>query len=357
MLKPTFALTLGALSSASDNAVGGPRRIHISRDMDVPADGGEIMLATRAGVSLLDAASVQLGHDGENEVVLTGAVAALRPDLLGVRVMVLGLMQKLLDLRAAAWYDDQSAGAIARDLIDRAGLAAGTVDDGPTLPRFAVDGRQSAYAHLRRLADRLGYELYARRDGQICFHGLGAGAGLDAGGGLLGAATGAVGAAAGAIAGALLGGGGTGYQYGQHLLRGQAQRQPPAWGRIVVGGESPMSGEGDSTAHWLTANDTDYHGEAGSGSGTLLLLDPAARTKDIADRFAAGQLATAGRRAHQITIRVLGRPQLDLGDTVDISAAPDDLLNGSGYVRALHHDFDAETGFITDVRVALTAAA
>jgi hypothetical protein len=354
MLKPTFAFTIGALSSASDNAVAGPRRICITRAMDVPADGGEIALASRAGVGLGDAVSVELGHDGENEVVLAGTVAALRPGFLGVQVTVLGVMQKLLDLRVAAWYANQSAGAIARDLLDRAGLEAGAVDDGPTLPHFAVDGRQSAYAYLRRLADRLGYELYARRDGKLCFHGLGAGAGLDAGG-LLGAASGAVGDAAGAVAGALLGAG-AGYQYGQHLLAGQAQQQPPAWGRIVVGGESPMSGEGDSTAHWLTANDSDYQGEAGSGSSTLLLLDPVARTKDIAGRFAAGQLVTAARRTHQITIRVLGSPQLDLGDTIDIGAAPDDLLNGSGYIRALHHQFDDELGFVTDLRVALAAA-
>jgi hypothetical protein len=300
-------------------------------------------------VNLGDAVSVELGHDGENEAALTGTVAALRPNLLGVRVTVLGMMQKLLDLRTAAWYDNENAGAIARDLLDQAGLEAGEIDDGPTLPRYAVDRRQSAYAHLRRLADRLGYALYAKRDGKICFHGLGAGAGLDSGGG------GLLGAAAGAIAGALLGGGGEGYRFGQHLLGGQAQQQPPAWGRIIVGGESPMSGEGDSTAHWLTANDSDYQGEAGDGGSTLLLLDPAARTKDIADRFAAGQLATAGRNAHHVTIRVLGRPQVDLGDTVDIGAAPDELINGSGYIRALHHHFDDEQGFVTDIRVALNA--
>ena len=131
---------------------------------------------------------MQLGHDGENEDVLRGTVVALRPDLLGVQVTVLGMMQRLLELRTAAWYDNQSAGAIARDLIGQAGLEAGTVDDGPTLPRYAVDKRRSGYAHLRQLAERLGYELYAKRDGKICFHGLGDGAGLDAGGGLLGAA-------------------------------------------------------------------------------------------------------------------------------------------------------------------------
>ena len=349
MLKPTFALTIAALNSTSINPVAGPRRINIMRDLAIAADGGQIVLTTREGVNLQDEVRVELGHDGENELVFIGMAAALRPDFEGVRVVFLGKMQQLLDLRMAAWYDNQSAGAIARDLIGQAGLETGTIDDGPTLPRFVIDRRNSAYAHLRRLADRLGYELYAKRDGKICFQGLGAGAGLDADGGLLGAAA----AAADSVVGSLLGGGGEGYQYGQHLLHGEARRQAPAWGQIVVGGESPMSGEGDSTAHWLTSNDSDYQGAAGSGTGTLLILDGAARTKDIADRFAAGQLATAGRSAHQVTIRVLGRPQLDLGDTIQIGAAPDELINGSGYIRALHHQFDDLHGFVTDVRVAL----
>lgn len=346
MLKPTFAFTIGALSSATDNAVAGPQRIVTARDMDVTADSAQIFLMERGEVDLDDEVELQLGHDGDNETVFTGKVATLQPTLSGVRVTALGKMQQLLTLRTAVWYDDQSAGSIARDLIDQAGLDVGTVDDGPNLPRFAVDRRQSGFAHLKQLADRLGFELYAKRDGTIQFHGLGEGAGLDAGAGLGGAVSSA--------AANLLGEGSEGYQFGQHLIQGQAQRRSPTWGSVVVSGESPMSGQGDSTAHWLTVNDADYRSEAGSGEPTLLRIDPAARTKDIADRFAAGLVATANRSAHQVTIRVLGRPQVDLGDTIEIGAAPDGLLNGSGYIRALHHHFDTESGFVTDVRVSLS---
>jgi hypothetical protein len=356
MLKPTYALTIGALTSASDSTVAGPQRFSVARDMDVAADAAQIVLTMRESVNLQDEVSVALGHDGENEEVLRGTVVALRPDFVGVRVTVLGAMQRLLDLRTAAWYDNQSAGAIARDLLGQAGLEEGTVDGGPTLPRYAIDKRRSGYAHLRQLAERLGYELYAKRDGKICFHGLGDGAGLDAGGGLLGAAASAGGAVAAGVASALLGGGSEEYQYGRHLLQGQARRLAPAWGHIIVGGESPMSGQGDGTAHWLTVDDSDYQGEAGSGEPALLLIDPAARTKDIADRFAAGRLAAAQRGAHQVTIRVLGRPQVDLGDTIQIGAAADGLINTSGYIRALHHHFDGEQGFVTDIRIAVSVA-
>lgn len=46
----------------------------------------------------------------------------------------------------------------------------GTIDDGPTLPRFVIDARCSAYVHLHRLAERLGMELYADRDDRLMFH-------------------------------------------------------------------------------------------------------------------------------------------------------------------------------------------
>ena len=66
--------------------------------------------------------------------------AALRPDLLGVQVTVLGMMQRLLELRTAAWYDNQSAGAIARDLIGgKVTREAGPVKGGTTVIAFVTD--------------------------------------------------------------------------------------------------------------------------------------------------------------------------------------------------------------------------
>jgi hypothetical protein len=147
--------------------------------------------------------------------------------------------------------------------------------------------------------------------------------------------------------------GGERYAFGEQLLDAAAARQPAAWGAVEVGGESPMSGRGDRTAHWLTVNDADYRGTAGRGAPSLLVLDPAARTKDLADRFAAGRLAVAARTAHQLRVTVLGRPQVDLGATVTAADVPDALAGGSGYVRAVRHRFGGDGGFLTDLRVSV----
>jgi hypothetical protein len=344
MLQPTFALTIGSLSSTPDTPVAGPQSFIVERDMDVAADLLQVRLMERSGVGLNDPVTLDLGHDGENERVFTGAVVQLRPAISGVTVIALGKMNALLGLSIASTFENQTAGGIVRNLMGKAGLTGGTIHDGPELPRFAIDRFQSAYAHIKGLADRLGYEFYANRDGEIMFHALGDAADLDAAGGLGGAVSG------------LLGGVSEGYLFGQHLIAAHATSQPPARASVDVGGESPMSRQGDTTSHWLTINDSDYRGSAGSGAPNLLVIDPAARTRDLADRFAAGHLATKQRTAHQVTITVLGRPQLDLGDSISVGDVPDGLLNGNGYVRAIRHRCSVTHGFLTDFRIGVSAS-
>lgn len=347
-LKPTFTLTIGEQVSNSDQPAFGPRSFHVERDMDVPADSLRIDLFERPDIELGTPVSLELGHDGENEQVFTGKVSLMRPTLSGVAVLALGSMDGLLNLRTAVTYESQSIGSIARDLVDQAGLETGTVDNGPTLPRFAVDRRLSAYAHLRDLAERLGFELYCDRDGKVMFHGLGGAASLDAAGGALGAAVSAVSSALGL-------GGAEGYLFGQHLIQANTWRRAPAWNSVDVGGESPMSSQGESTAHWLTVNDSDYRGSAGSGDPAGLLIDGAARSKDLANRFAAGRLFTAQRSAHQVSFTVLGNPGVELGDDLSVSEVPDSIVNGQGYVRAIRHQFSDRTGFVTEFRISLPA--
>lgn len=340
-LRPTFTLTIGGLGSSTDNPVAGPGTLVVERDMDVPADALRLSLRERAGVAVDDTVTLALGHDGEEETVFTGTVETVRPAISGVDVRALGKTHDLLNLRTSATYVNQSAGSVARDLIGQAGLSAGTVEDGPVLPRYVVDRAMNGYRHIKELADRLGYELYADRDGNIMFHALGPAANLDALGAL------------GAVAGSLLGAGSESYAFGRQLLRAAAERRGVAWGTVEVGGESPMSGQGDTTEHWLTTNDADYMGSAGDGEPALLVRDPVARTKDLADRFAAGRLAVATRVAREVSITVLGRPQVDIGNTISVADVPDEAVNGNGYVRAIRHRFGDEAGFVTEVRISV----
>lgn len=367
-LRPRFAFSAGSLSSRSDQAAGAPVRFVVERSLAVPVDCLRVHLGASSGIAPGDPVQLDLsdGSDGASlERVFTGSVAELRPRLDGCSLFCTGTLIGLVDLRVAAFYEGRSAGDVARDLISQAGLQAGTISDGISLPRYAVERRVSAHAQLRRLADRLGFDLYADRQGQVHFRGLGAAASLGSGGlgGALGGAVGGLaatgGSALGAAAGALgLGGAGagSGLSYGQHLLAAQGALRPAPSHQITVGGESPMSGQGEDKSFWLTATDSAYQDSAGSGQD-LLVLDQAARTKDMAGRFAAGRAALLGRRSASLRLRVLGMPAVDLGDSLSASGAPESGLNRGGIVSALRHRFGVREGFVSDITLAPEGAA
>lgn len=348
--RPRFSLTLGSLRSDSDHPAGGPSLFAVDRSLEMPADGLRVLLAERGGVEPGDPAELDLGDEDGLERVFTGSVVEVRPHAAGAEVFAAGTMLALLELRVSSLYREQTAGAIAQDLIGQASLDAGDVSDGLSLPRFAVERRRSAYPQLKALADRLGYDLFSDREGKIHFRGLGAAADLDSAAGGLGGVAGGLASAAAGAAGALLGGGGGALSFGKHLLATCAAARPDAQRKVVVGGESPMSGAGDDKSFWLTAEDTAFEDSAGSGEETLV-LEPLARTKDMAARFAAGILALRQRRRREIRVTTLGQPALELGDSLQTSDGPDGLLDGSGHVRAIAHRFGAEAGFVSRITV------
>ncbi|HWS86827.1 MAG TPA: hypothetical protein VN282_07675, partial [Pyrinomonadaceae bacterium] len=185
-LNPAFQITVGSARSSSANPVGMPRRLTVERDMNVPADSCELLLAQAVGAEPGEEVRVELGMGDDLKRVFTGEVIEVRPSLEGFRLRALGKMNALLKLRVSAVYEGRPAGDIVRDLVRRAGLSYGKLGDGPTLPIFYVDQRASAYRFARDLAERLGYELYTDREGKVMFHALGAAAGLDSGVGGLG---------------------------------------------------------------------------------------------------------------------------------------------------------------------------
>jgi hypothetical protein len=341
-LKPAFTLTAGSFRSTTAAAAGGPTKMTVERHMDVASDALQVWLMRAPDLSAGDAVELKLGYVGDEETVFTGEVAGVRAGLDGCLLQAVGTMGKLLTAHASSVYERQDAGSIVRDLIQTAGASAGDIASGPILPLFTVDRLRNAWQHARALADRLGFELFATRTGAIVFKPFGAAAELD---------TGLVSSVVAAVTG-----GGTGFTYGQHLVRGDVLTAGRAIDAVEVGGESPASMQGDATVHWLTTNDTDFRGRAGSGSRRLTVHDGAARTKDLADRFAAGLLARASRGVSQAAITVLGRASIELGDHVEAADIPG-RPRVSGYVRGLRHRFGGHVGFLTDLVVAMEASA
>ena len=348
---PKFSLTAGSLTTDSDAPVAAPSRFVVERSLAVPIDSLRVLLGASGGVAVGDPVTLDLGDADGTQRVFTGSVAELRPRLGGYGLFCIGTMLALVDLRVASFYQDSSAGDVVRDLTGQAGLDAGDISDGLSLPRYAVERRVGAHAQLRRLADRLGFALFADRAGKVCFKGIGAAASLGSSG-----IGGALGGAVAGAASALAGGGSTTLEYGKHLLAAEAALRPAPNRRVTVGGESAMSGQGDNKSHWLTAKDSDYEDSAGSGE-EWLILDGSARTKDMAGRFAAGYAARMGQRTAALRATVLGMPALELGDACGLGGAPESGLNANGTVSGLRHRFGAHEGFVTDLVLMVEAGA
>jgi hypothetical protein len=338
MLRPSFSLQSDSLQSSTDNAVGGPDAFFVQRSMAAGADSLMFTLHDPVDLATGETVTLELGHDDENNLVFTGTVVAVGTTITGLRVQALGKAQGLLSLRAGGTYENQSVGAILRDLASQADVSTGTVDDGPLLPSFYVTKHRSAYYQLYELAQALGFEMFTTTDGNLQFRALGSAANLDSGAGALAGAVATVGA---------LAGGGEVYRYGEHVLNIRHHKSEPVWQQVHVGGESPTSTLGDSTAHWLTANESDYTGDAGSGDRSRSFVDAWARSQDLTDRLAEGRLISLNRSANQINAEVMGRPTLELGDDVSTDAFTNSNLNQSGYIHRLEHRFASNRGFFT----------
>src|SRR5262245_30279206 len=136
-LRPRFSFSAGSLQSDSDAPVAAPSRFVVERNLDVPIDALRVSLASSGDVAAGHAVQLDLGDEDGLERVFTGTVAEVRPRLGSCQLLCVGTMLALVELRVSSFYQNQSAGDVARDLIGQASLDTGTVEDGVSLPRYA----------------------------------------------------------------------------------------------------------------------------------------------------------------------------------------------------------------------------
>jgi len=342
-MRPSYELRVGLLSATDEAPAAGPLAVIVDRDIDVPLDLARLRVADRSGIDVGDPCTVSLGLGDTAEQVFDGSVAEVRPDVTGTCVAAVGALRALADLRVAATYTDTTLGAVARDLAGQAGVTAGEVAEGSQLPWFVVDPGRDALTHLRALAARFGADVFADRNGSLVVRSLPGAGSAGLGGGL----------------GSALDGGSAEVRLGADVVAVSGAHRPPAWDVVTVGGESPASIQGGDTAPWIVPDADAPSAQQGSGGRRLVVLEPLARTLDLARDVAAGTLAFGGRRARVLEVLVSGRADVDLGDEVTVGTAggpsPDGLLQGTGHVRRLCHRLDARTGFTTRIGIALPA--
>ncbi len=292
-------------------------------DMDTPADRFTLVMGQVGSFRVQKDAEVtiELGYadDGELTQVMKGTVVAAEPGLTTARVVGHSAAERLLHTFVEQTYESKTAGAIVRDLADKAGVEVGTVQDGITFPAYVIDGRRSVYHHMRDLADLCGFDLYINADGELVFEKFVGGKTVHV------------------------------LEFAKHIVELDVQHTSPRAGQVEAWGESPTGSQGEDAWAWLTKDFSGTKGTDGSGDPVLLLERPALRTAAAARTAARAAHTAIQRRTLRGRLLTTGRPQVKLGDAIRLQEMPDDSLNTSFQVRGVTHRITKRGGFTTTV--------
>ncbi len=325
VLTPAYKLTLGrkVIDTTDEPKASTVVDLTVKLDMDTPADSFTLVLGNvgRFRPAREDEAKIELGYadNGGFTQVMVGIVETVEPTLTTTRIVGHSATAKLLRTFVDQTYEGKTAGAIVRDLADRAGVDVAAAEDGITFPAYVIDGRLNVYRHMRDLADVCGFDLYINADGALVFEKFIGGKAVHV------------------------------FDHAKHILALDARQSPPRADRVEAWGESPTGSQGADAWPWLTKDFGESKGTAGEGTPLLLLERPALRTADAAQTAAAAALTTIGRRTIRGRLVVLGRPQVKLGDAVRLRDVPEDVLNATFQVRGVIHRLTKRGGFITAI--------
>jgi phage protein D len=295
----------------------------VALDLDTPADSFTLLLGNVGSFTPArdDEARIELGYadNGGLTQVITGTVVTVEPDLTITRVVGYSGADLLLRTFVEQTYEGKTAGAIVCDLSDKAGVDVAPAEDGIAFPAYVIDGRRSAWEHMRDLADLCGVDLYINSDGKLIFEKFVDGKIVHV------------------------------FEFTKHIIELEVLRRPAVAGLVQAWGESPTGSAGEDAWAWLTTDFSGSKGIAGSGKGTFLLERAPLRTIDAARTAANAALTDFQRRRLRGRLVTIGRPQVKLGDAIRLRGMADESLNTAFQVRSVTHRITKRGGFTTTV--------
>ncbi len=295
-------------------------------------DAVEVRLAPGAGapaVSVGDSGSISLGYeDAGNELVFTGEVDLLRRSVAGpARLVGVNGGAKLARLRVNQSYQKQKAGEIVGDLISRAGVTAGAIDDGVEFPFYVVDDRRSVLEHIAIMARKCGYQAWFTPENELNFQSPATGQPVET------------------------------FTYGENVLSLQGPEAAPVIGSLITLGEGAAGSQGAQAWSWLLKDPSPVKGTAGAGAPQRARTDASLRSAGAAQAAAEAALSETALVQSSGVLQAPGAPRVTPGCGIEIAAAPEGALNGACLVRRVCHRFTKQGGFTTRIVFSKTGAA
>lgn len=268
--------------------------------------------------------------------VFTGEVDLVEQSTESALVTASDGLAKLARLDVEVAYEEVRTSFIVTDLLDRAGLPAGEIEQGPSFSSYLIHRGPRGLRHLRRLAELCGANIFTDGTGMVHF------------------------------ACPKQGGPDHRLQYGQNILSIDIWEPETLNDGVVVWGEGAAGTRGLEKAHWLATDLTDLKGQASigpagdvapgaSGDNPLVLRIGAVRSRERAQDLAEAWASALSARRVRGRLEVLGDPSIRPGDLVAVQGLPSEQWGELGdrisrsplKVRRLRHNLDATKGLYT----------
>ena len=308
-LKPDYLIRLRR-DNLSPAAPGSFTRLEIEAALNGGADSAVVSFGSDLDPmpDLDDPLRIELGWSGERSLVFTGAVVGIEPGLRGWQLRALNPLHRLMRTRASTAFENMTAGKIVTTLANQAGVEPGRIEEGGRT-RYWYLNNQQPYQGCLTLARREGFDLYATEEGKLTFTRFARRKGDHV------------------------------LPHGRDILRLSV-----SFGRQIAGAtvvpESPASSSGDETAGWLV-KDPSSHAATEGDENVLVVSDPMLRTREAA-ATAAKAIVAASRAAMLIAnVSLVGRPEVRLGQAVELKGVPTEGVDGVYQVAAVRHVLDA----------------
>jgi phage protein D len=235
------------------------------------------------------------------------------------RLTVTNAAAQLAKQRINQSYEQQTAGDIIRDLTSTASVDTDSIEDGITFPFYILDDRRTAYHHIANLAQKSGYLAYITPENKLNFTPFNAGQPVQT------------------------------FTYGTDVLSLTVTESTPGISRVITIGEGAAGSQGQSAWNWLIKDPSAVQGSSGDGDPNRELPDASLRSQDAAQQAADGKAIASIQLTLTGSLLVPGAPLVVVGSAIEVTDAPQDVLNGLFLVRTIRHRFSKRDGFTTQI--------
>jgi hypothetical protein len=264
-----------------------------------------------------DQIEVELTAGDRSAKVMTGDVQRVESSFGQTQIVGATGKLKLANARLNQVYENQTLRQIVVDLTGQADVDTGEIETGNSYSYFIVHESKSLLKQIRELAIRDGLDVYFNIDNKLILKKFNKTSADHT------------------------------FFYGIDILDVKLSNHQAVSDHILVYGESPASNQGSSTWHWLAKDLSPFRSEVGQGAKVLAIQDGAIRTKDAADSLATSKFGAIKDHSAHGRLKILGNPQVKLGDAMEIKNAPQPELNGLFKITSVRHVLNKRDGYLT----------